>query len=109
MSVYLKDKFPDRVISQSNTISELLNDIYNYGYTSINQLNNDIDIAFDAFLKYENKHPPHSEEGRKFHDVGIVRGIMKIIKSSETPHSNFTKFIKKNLALNKINNFSKHP
>ena len=97
LSAYLQDKFPDKGASPSEYISELLDELYEYKYTFISKLDHDINLSYQAFLKYELEHPPHNEKGQKFHDVGIIRSIMKILNTSEMPYADFSHYIKRNV------------
>jgi ppGpp synthetase/RelA/SpoT-type nucleotidyltranferase len=82
LSAYLQDKFPDRRQSDTSTLSELVNELYEYGYKDIYSLNKDIVLSNKAFLEYEKEHPPtdiNKDLPTKFQTVGIVRVILELL------------------------------
>ncbi len=77
LTTYLKGKFPDR---RHNTniehISELVEDLVAVGYTTIGELDEDLQRRLKAFSLYEEKYPPTNEETHEtstFMDVAVFR------------------------------------
>lgn len=79
LSAYLEKRLPDRVRSNSKDISELIVELKTAGYKRISEIDYALNIAWDAFLKYENDYPPNSEPGTKYYDIGVIRGVFDLI------------------------------
>lgn len=101
LKAYFDVKFPDREKSDARAISSLVNQLYKFNVTKISQIESMIMSAWDAFLLYEQEKPPHSEPGRKFRDVGVIRIILKLINEDyfkfihkESSHSTLEKYRK---------------
>ena len=75
---FMRDKFPGREVSDSNSVSILINELFNSGYETIGQIEELVNNSWNAFIKYEEARPPFSDKGRKYVDVGVVRTIGKI-------------------------------
>lgn len=101
LSAYLQNKFPDREQSDNPTLSEIINELYKNDYKYIDSLNEDIDLAFESFIKYEKEYPPSgSGLDKKFQSVGVIRVIIELLnpdnhKSSFKVLSKFRKYIKR--------------
>ncbi|WP_163920455.1 GTP pyrophosphokinase family protein [Photobacterium sp. Alg240-V54] len=79
LNEYMKIKFKDsRQSENSESISELLQQLHNSGYNTIERLDKVIDHGYDAFLKYQKKYPPTSIIDNKFNSVGIIRITISI-------------------------------
>lgn len=74
LTAYLKVNIPDRKSPDKN-ISELVNELHKFGYSTINDIDALVKNVWDSFLQYEKERPP---QGRKFTDVGVIRIILKI-------------------------------
>lgn len=74
LKAYLSSKFPDRKHSDGKVISTLIKEMNSVGITSINQLEEMYNLAWDVFVSYEQENPPHGEG--KYYDVGIIRGLL---------------------------------
>ncbi|WP_442601834.1 GTP pyrophosphokinase [Paenibacillus sp. KN14-4R] len=79
LNAYMEVKFPDRKRSDAKAISSLVDDLYQFGLTKISEIDAMISRTWDAFLLYESERPPHSEPGRIFNDVGVIRIILRIV------------------------------
>lgn len=82
LKAYMKVKFPDRVHNNnSSTLSEVVDQLYNSGYSFIDQIDSKIDLAWETFLQYEKDHPPGTQKSknRRFQDVGVVRILLNIV------------------------------
>jgi hypothetical protein len=76
LSAYLKTKFSDREHLDETAISSLVKEIKAAGYTTITEINDDLERSKEAFHKYESIHPPSS--GPHYADVGVVRCSLSI-------------------------------
>lgn len=102
MIAYLAKKYPDRRHSPSDTVSELVKELHEAGYSNIDEINRDIERSVDAFAGYERDRPPYNSSGNKFADVGVVRGSLRIVsnkfrnlsKSDSDKYSNYEHLIK---------------
>lgn len=79
---FLKNKFPDRRQAKPYELSEIISEISEIGIATIGQLDNDINKAMEAFLKWEVVRPPNSKKGSKFATVGVVRGVYDLLNST---------------------------
>jgi hypothetical protein len=77
LTAYLALRFPDRDHGDSGSISELVRELHDSEYKSLEQLNDAIDSGYDAFVAYEKALPPTS--GSRFIDVGVVRILLGIV------------------------------
>lgn len=84
LTAYLHGKFPDRKHVGSKTISDLIHELKNAGYTSINDVEHAKNIAWEAFLLFEKEMPPLGEPRRKYADVGVVRNFFRLIDKNFT-------------------------
>lgn len=82
LMAYLVKKFPDRENSPPAIVSDLVKELSQAGYETIDQVDRDIDRATKAFALYEIHKPPQSEIGRKFADAGVVRGSLRIVSKA---------------------------
>lgn len=83
LSIYLKNKFPDR---EHNTdiedTSKLVEELVVAGYTTIGEVDKDLQRSMEAFRLYEEKYPPiylETEESVRFLDIGVVRIALELI------------------------------
>ena len=72
LKAYLIKRFPDRIHSKPDAISELVSELRKSGYESIGKLERALDASNEAFLAYE------KEEKAFFFDVGVVRLSLNI-------------------------------
>jgi putative GTP pyrophosphokinase len=79
LSAYLASRFPDRERNDSESISELVQELHDNEYRSLDQLNAAISIGYDAFVAYEKEHPPAGSDSRQFSDVGVMRMLLAIV------------------------------
>lgn len=85
--VFLRQKYPDRIDSDTEPISELAVELANSGYKSLADLNQDLDKSSRAFDYYETSFPPGSEydpeynpdEDHRYSGVGVVRTSLSIV------------------------------
>jgi len=83
LTIYLKGKFSDR---EHNTnieeISVLIEQLIAAGYTTIGEVDKDLQRSMEAFSLYEKKYPPvdvETDEPVRFMDVGVVRVALELI------------------------------
>jgi len=72
LEAYLKWKFPDRYHGNVEGIADLLEDLQQYGYSNLLNINSMVDSASKAVEAEEKKYPPAVEDN-KYNSVGIVR------------------------------------
>jgi ppGpp synthetase/RelA/SpoT-type nucleotidyltranferase len=70
LTAYLRARLPNRVQSDSESVSALVNQLSEAGYRTIGQIDELLDKTAAAFKEYERQNPPPSG---KFADVGVVR------------------------------------
>lgn len=75
LAAYLVKKYPDRDHTDSERVSNLIEELLPTGYTRINRLDAALQRSEQAFKEYEQNNPPTS--GR-FTDVGVVRVSLSI-------------------------------
>lgn len=75
LSAYLHSKYPDRRHAGAIDISELLKNLINAGYKTIDDVEKSINKGWDAFLKYE----VENKQLNYFYDTGAVRGTLEIV------------------------------
>lgn len=98
---YFKKKFPDREHAKPSDLSEIISELSRIGITTIGQLDADTNKAMKAFLAWEEERPPGSRKGRKFIDVGVVRGVYDLLnpayrsKRRQKPPNYILEMIKK--------------
>ncbi len=100
LTAYLAMKYPRRKRSESQSISELVEELRAVGYTYIGQIDDQLQKSAEAFKKYEKDHPPVSKTGKRFQDVGVVRSSLRIadenyLKNSSVPepfHEEYRKY-----------------
>lgn len=78
LTAFMRDKFPDREVSDTNSVSILTKELINADYKTIGEIENLVNNSWEAFLAYEKTNPPFAEPGRKFSDVGVIRSVGKI-------------------------------
>ena len=74
LSEYLSNKFPDRGRSDAKSISELISELTDAGFRYVGEIDAELERGYEAFLEYERDEPPFGEKGRKYLDMGVVRG-----------------------------------
>jgi ppGpp synthetase/RelA/SpoT-type nucleotidyltranferase len=96
LSAYLASRLPDRERNDSESISELVQELHDNEYRSLEQLNDAIAIGYDAFVAYEKEHPPGGSDTRRFTVVGVVRILLAIVdkKFREKKYANPSEFLK---------------
>jgi ppGpp synthetase/RelA/SpoT-type nucleotidyltranferase len=80
LSAYLAQRLPDRKESTSDFLSQLVQELSDSGYNTIKQVDETLDIGWEAFSKYEDENPPGSDPKQKqrFETVGVVRILFDI-------------------------------
>ncbi|OAT74547.1 GTP pyrophosphokinase [Parageobacillus thermoglucosidasius] len=71
LKTYLLQKFPDREHLSDKSVSTLVDELINAGYTKITEIDEVIQKTEAAFNLYESMFPPAT--GRRFADAGVVR------------------------------------
>lgn len=96
LATYLKQEFPDREHGGPEEVSKLVEELVAAGYTTIGELDADLQRSMNAFSIYEAKYPPmdmtdiETDEPAEYVDVGVVRASLRIanekfLKESEIP------------------------
>lgn len=101
LKAYMLIKFPDREHNAtSDTISNLIDQLYRSGYKFIDEINLKVDLAWDAFIQYELERPPASTDN-KFAHVGVIRVLLEIADKNfrkesgyETTSRNYERYAK---------------
>jgi putative GTP pyrophosphokinase len=101
LSAYLRKRYPDRKSSGLIAVSQLVGELANAGYTTLDKLHKALEASVDAFKLYEKKHPPGSKNS-KFLDSGVVRVSLAIldpiyadsIYSADDEVNKFRQFVK---------------
>jgi putative GTP pyrophosphokinase len=75
---YLLDKYKGRKHSSKQTVSDLIEELQQSGYTTINQLDKILKKSKKAFEVCESEHPPGDSGSGKYQDVGVVRVSLHI-------------------------------
>jgi hypothetical protein len=100
LKAYFDIKYPKFKKTEIETISELLTEFHNSGYTTLDKLDKDITQAEPAFKEYEKEHPPFND--KFYQPAGIVRCSLAIINKKfrdiryhgDETYSNYEKYIK---------------
>lgn len=83
LSIYLKRKFSDREHNTNiDDISDLVEQLVSTDYTTIGELDKDLQRSTKAFKLYEEQYPPtdpETDEPSRFMDVGVVRVALELI------------------------------
>lgn len=103
LSAYLITKFPKRKKSRPDSISELLDELIEIGYTSLADLDRALNISVMAAEKKEKASPPASAN-KKYADVGIVRCALSIVDDDYCLYKYSEDYLKQN---KKYKNFLK--
>jgi putative GTP pyrophosphokinase len=94
-TAYLSRKFPHRKEATRESVSDLVKDLKASGYDSIGVVNQQVDRAADALLKYETTH--HKTKSPYYSGVGAVRVSLCISsKSFREVYVTATKSVRKN-------------
>ena len=56
-----------------------MNELLNANYKTIREIDDKVNGGWNAFIEYEKNHPPHSEAGRKYNAIGVIRALMTIV------------------------------
>lgn len=78
LTAYLHTKMPNRDHCSPDIVSELVNELIIFGYQTLEQIDEMLNKAYDAFELYEKERPPYSVSQR-FNDVGVVRISLEIV------------------------------
>lgn len=71
VTAFLKRKFPDRSQTEEDGYSTFVRELKNAGFRSLSDVEREIDRAHEAFLEYEEGHPPSKQP--QFADLGAAR------------------------------------
>jgi ppGpp synthetase/RelA/SpoT-type nucleotidyltranferase len=95
LATYLKQKFPEREHCEPDIVSDLVEELVAAGYTTIGELDTDLQRSMDAFILYEKKYPPADDayEPIGFADVGVVRIALEILNDKSVDKA-FRKYLK---------------
>jgi ppGpp synthetase/RelA/SpoT-type nucleotidyltranferase len=85
LKAYLRKRFPAREEGSSTGVSELVSELAEAGYTTIDKLDNVLERSHEVFLQYEKSNPPSARKGKKYvseglyADIGVVRLSLAIV------------------------------
>lgn len=79
LMAFLNERYPERSHIPASSISELLAELVDCGYTDIEKIRDSLAEAEPYFLTYERRHPPFEEANEKYADMGVVRIALSII------------------------------
>ncbi|MDC8804175.1 hypothetical protein PRZ61_12055 [Halomonas pacifica] len=81
LEAYLKWRFPERGDSSLESISSLLEEVQDLGYSTLAELDKTIDRALEAVLADEKKNPPTDGNGEPtdYIGVGVVRSGLAFV------------------------------
>ncbi|XLZ69364.1 hypothetical protein ABT364_22960 [Massilia sp. SR12] len=82
LMAYISWKFPDRRLSPSDAVSGLLQELNEFGYKKLKQLDLAVNRALDAVLECEKHHPPTNEDDSAetdFTGVGLIRSVLEFV------------------------------
>ncbi len=85
LTLYMRIKFPDRKHSDSKVISDLVNELSNAKFNSIEELDKEIKRGYKLFLRFEAETRDYP-----FHDVGAVRLTLGMINENFRKTKNYT-------------------
>jgi len=102
LSIYMKRKFSDREHNtEIETISGLVEELVDSGYTTIGEVDKDLQRRMEAFRLYEEKYPPtdfETDEPDTYMDVGVVRLALSIANEkfgvTDKEFKEFEKYVK---------------
>lgn len=74
LAAFLARRYPDRAQPTRESISDLVEQVTNAGYSDLGALEQDLDKAKPRFEKHEKQSPPsRAEQPGRFNPVGVVR------------------------------------
>ncbi|MDN2671421.1 hypothetical protein OX459_08470 [Janthinobacterium sp. SUN026] len=79
---YISWKFPDRRESTAESASSLLEELNNFGYKKLKDIDSVVNETWDAVLARETKYPPHetdSDEITNYVGVGLIRSALELV------------------------------
>jgi len=82
LSIYLHHKFSDRYHAPIYEVSELVEELIVADYTTIGEVDKDLQRSMEAFKLREEKYPPtdiETGETVRYADVGVVRAALELI------------------------------
>ena len=79
LSTYLKRKFLDRKRGSTNVISYLVEELVASGYSTVAEVDHDIERSKVAFGHYEKDYPPVG--GKRYSGLGVVRISLSIVNT----------------------------
>ena len=103
LSIYLKLKFSDREHANIENISKLVEELVHSGYTTIGDVDKDLQRSMEAFSLFEEKYPPMDPETGEpdtYVDVGVVRVALQFVNEKfgfglfDEEHKEFEKYVK---------------
>ncbi|HEY1216638.1 MAG TPA: hypothetical protein VGE93_23680 [Bryobacteraceae bacterium] len=74
----LKSLYPHRKASKRENVSEFVEEVSLFGYTTISALRGALRSTEKLAIAYEKEHPPNSTRGQCFNNVGIARTALAI-------------------------------
>jgi putative GTP pyrophosphokinase len=82
-TAYLRARYPDREHSDPKSVSQVLQELSEAGYTILQQIDEVVNRTDKVFEAYENEHPPVSDsKNKRFTDIGATRIIFDIADES---------------------------
>lgn len=97
---YISWKFPNRESSSRDAAADLLEELNQFGYKKLKNIDVAVNKALDAVLASENKYPPQDpdeDEPGVYVGVGLIRGALEFVDNNYLESRN-TEFSKKRMA-----------
>lgn len=90
LMAYMSWKFPERRVSEMESASELLQELHDFGYKKLKDLDDAINRARLAFQEYEKSYPPTDaeEEPTDFIGIGVIRISLQLVNADYLLHKN---------------------
>lgn len=82
LDAYLRWKLPERKHHAIEDVADLLEELNEYGYSKLIDIDNIVDKAFKAVHAYEAEYPPTEEESNEpcsYTSVGVIRTSLSLI------------------------------
>lgn len=105
LKAYLIWKYPERTRSLGSTITEVIHELKQFGYETLQQLDDMLNRTSVASSKYEEEYPPFNldlDEHTTFADAGIIRVSLELVepdflarlpKSAQLKKKKFLEFV----------------
>ncbi|WP_068982852.1 GTP pyrophosphokinase [Lysinibacillus xylanilyticus] len=86
LTAYLHTKFPDRRNAKSEDISQLITELIECDYKTVESVDRIVENNFETFLKYEELYHPNFQSF--YADVGVIRILFSLADENYRKYSN---------------------